>query len=113
MKRLETKDNPALGRKEVTYLFEESAGLLTRTQAQKMVAADLSTAEELVVPMSLRCGHGSKDFVGRFYVYPDAKTARSQLPKFVFARNLAKEDRKKLLDEMKKNKAPKVAAQKK
>ncbi|MEM0117302.1 MAG: hypothetical protein QXX17_05905 [Conexivisphaerales archaeon] len=110
MKRLDLRENPILGRKEAKYLFEESAGKLTRLEAAKLVASDLNLKEEQVVTLSLRSSHGTRDQIGYFRIYDQPSEARQQLPKFVFVRNLQKEERKKLLEEEKKKKAPKVAA---
>lgn len=109
MKRLELKENQVLGRKEVKYLFEESSGKLTRLEAAKLVAADLGVKEEQVITLSLRNSHGSKDQIGYFRVYDNPEEAKLQIPRFVFVRNMQKEERKKLIEEEKKKKAPKVA----
>jgi|BEDMetMinimDraft_2_1075160.scaffolds.fasta_scaffold00257_13 ribosomal protein S24E len=109
MKRLELKENPILARREAKYLFEEGAGKLTRLEAQKLVAADLGVKEEQVITISLRNSHGTRNQIGYFRVYDNPSEARLQIPKYVFVRNLQKEERKKLIEEEKKKKAPKVA----
>ncbi|MDG6934651.1 MAG: hypothetical protein JRN68_08110 [Nitrososphaerota archaeon] len=112
MRRLDLKENPVLERKEASYLFEDSAGKLTRIDAIKAVAGDLNVPEESVVLFSLRGRHGTRDQVASFHVYTD-KSAKSQVPRYVIMRNLPKEERKKIIEEEKKKKAPKVATQKK
>lgn len=106
------RENPVLERREATYLFEESAGRLTRLDAIKQVAADLNVSPESVVLFSLRNKHGTRDQVASFHIYPDP-SSKSQVPRFIQLRNLPKEERKKIIEEEKKKKAPKVAAQKK
>jgi len=109
MKRLELKENPILARREAKYLFEGGAGKLTRLEARRVVATDLGVKEEQVVTMSLRNSHGTRNQIGYFRIYENPSEAKLQVPKFVFARNLQKEERKKLIEEEKKKKAPKVA----
>lgn len=109
LKRLEVRENTVLGRKEVRYLFEEGAGKITRLEAIKMVAADMGVKEDAVVAISLTNSHGSRDQIGVFRIYEDPKEAKLQLPRYIFVRNLPKEERKKLLEEERKKKAPKVA----
>lgn len=113
MKRLDVKENPVLNRKEARYLFEGGAGKMTRSDVTKLVAGDLGVKEDSVIPLSLRNTHGTVDQVATFYIYDDAKEARSQLSAYVFDRNLGKEERKKLIEEKRKKKTPKVAGQKK
>lgn len=109
MKRLELVENRVLGRREVKYIFEGSAGKLSRLEAGKLVAKDMNVKEEQVITLSLRNSHGSKDVIGQFLVYDDPAEAKLQIPKFVFVRNMPKEERKKIIEEEKKKKAPAVA----
>lgn len=107
-------DNPFLGRREATYLFRGSAGMVTRSQAVKMVSADLGLKEENILPVSIRGRQGSHDVVGTFYIFEDMELAKKQLPKYMFLRSLTKEERKKYFEERRKSRAKKVApAQKK
>ncbi len=113
MKRAKLVENKVLGRKEVRYIFENASGKLSRVEAAKMVASDLGVEVSQVFVLNLDASHGTSDVEGTFYVYDDPKLANVQLQKYIFLRNLTKDERKKILDEMKKKKAPKVAAQKK
>ena len=114
LQRTKLFENPLLGRKEATYFFKDSAGMLNRAQAVKMVATDLGAKEENVILMSIRGKQGTRDVVGTFYVFEDEKTAKAQLPKYYFLRSMAKDERKKFFDERRKARAKKVApAQKK
>lgn len=114
LERTKVVDNSLLGRKEATYIFRGSSGLLSRAQAVKMVASDLGAKEENVIAVSLEGRHGSRDLVGTFYLFEDMKVARAQLPKYVFLRRMSKEERKKYFEERRKSRTKKVApAQKK
>ncbi|MGA1975039.1 MAG: hypothetical protein ABSG92_05325 [Conexivisphaerales archaeon] len=114
LQRTKLFENTLLGRKEATYLFKESAGMLSRPQAIKMVATDLGVKEESVMTIAIRGKHGTRDVVGTFYIFEDMKAARDQLPKYYFLRSMPKDERKKYFEELRKSKAKKVApAQKK
>lgn len=99
-------DNPLLDRKEVTILFKDASGKLTKGGGVERVVKDLKVKQENVIPMSLKGKYGSRDIIGTFYIYKDMNLARKQLPEYIFTRMLSKEDRRKLLDERKKKAAP-------
>ncbi|HVP23533.1 MAG TPA: hypothetical protein VMS77_06440 [Conexivisphaerales archaeon] len=114
LQRTKLFENALLGRKEATYYFKDSAGMLNRSQAVKLVANDLGVKEENVVVMGIRGRQGTRDLVGTFYAFEDVKAAKAQLPKHYFLRSMSKEDRKKYFEERRKSRAKKVApAQKK
>jgi len=110
LERTKVVDNALLGRKEATYVFKGSSGLLSRAQAVKMVASDLGAKEESIVPVSFKGRHGSRDLVGTFYLFEDMKVARAQLPKYMFLRSMSREERKKFFEERRKGRTKKVAA---
>jgi ribosomal protein S24E len=109
LQRTKLFENPLLGRKEASYLFKDSAGMLSRAQAVKLVASDLGVKEENVLMIGIRGKHGTRDIVGTFYVFEDMKTAKEQLPEHYFLRSMPKEERKKHFEELRKSKAKKVA----
>jgi ribosomal protein S24E len=114
LERTKLFENALLGRREATYLFKESAGMLSRPQAVKIVANDLGVKEDNIVPIAIRGKHGTRDVVGTFYVFEDMKVAKDQLPKYMFLRSMAKDERKKYFEDLRKSKAKKAApAQKK
>ena len=104
MERLSLIDNKLLRRKEAKYLFKGMAGKLTRREAIKKVAEDLSVPEDRVIPIKLRSKFGTRDVNGIFYIYEDFKDARAQISEYVFLRLLSKEDRRKVFEERRKEK---------
>ncbi len=114
LQRTRLFENPLLGRKEASYLFKDSAGMLSKAQAVKLVASDLGVKEENIMTIGIRGKHGTRDIVGTFYVFEDMKAAKAQLPKHYFLRSMPKDARKKYFEDLRKSKAKKVApAQKK
>ena len=99
-------ENPLLGRKEVTIIFKDASGKLTKNEGIEQVVKELKVKPESVIPMSLKGKYGTRDIIGIFYVYKDINLAKKQLPEYIFSRMLPKEDRKKLLDERKKKAVP-------
>ena len=113
LERIKLVDNKLMGRKEATYKFSASAGMITKSQGVKMVAANLGVKEDNVIPVSIRGRQGSRDVTGTFYVFEDMKVAKAQLPHYVFLRGMAKADRKKYFEDKRKSKTKKVQAPKK
>jgi len=109
LQRTKLFENALLGRKEATFLFKDAAGMLTRSQAIKMVATDLGVKEENVMTMVIKGKHGTRDVVGTFYVFDEMKAAKAQLPEYYFLRSMPKDERKKYFDEQRKSKAKKLA----
>ncbi len=104
VERLSLIENKLLERKEAIYLFKEMAGKLTRKEAIKMVAQDLSVPEEKVIPVKLKTEFGTRNVKGIFYIYDDLNKAKLQIPEYMFLRLLGKEERAKILEERRKAK---------
>jgi small subunit ribosomal protein S24e len=97
--------NPLLERREVKMLFRGAAGRLSRIEARRAIAKALGLEEQKVVLIGMRGLTGSRDLVAEAYVYDDEKLARLQLPRYVWLRNMPKEERRKVLEEMRKKRA--------
>jgi len=98
-------NNPLLERREVKVLLKEASGRLSREEARRSIARALGLEEEKVALIAMKGLTGSRDLVAEAYVYEDAKRARLQLPRYIWLRNLPKDERRKALEEMRKRKA--------
>lgn len=98
---LSDKTNKLLDRREMTVLFREQAGKLTRKDASQIVANKFGLNKNCVIPMYMKSERGKKDLVSMFYSYETEEAAKRQLPRYRLLRNLSKEDRKKIVDEEK------------
>lgn len=93
------KDNKLLGRKEVTYLFKDVAGKLTKKEAVEFVAKQHSVNPASVIPIKLKGVFGTRNVEALFYIYSDMEEARKQLPEYIFLRLLPPEERSRVLEE--------------
>lgn len=105
-------ENKLLRRREVSAIVRGLSGKLTRQAAADTLATHLKADRNLVHVVTLQPRAGTPDLSGVFYVYKDEKDARRQLPKYLAARLLSKDERKKLREEAKKAKAPKAEGKK-
>ncbi len=98
---MQDRRNSLLKRREVKALFQGAAGTINRSQAVEKISSHLNVDKKQVVPMDLRCQTGMVDVHALFYIYEDEHEAARQLPRYRLLRRLAREDRKKILDEEK------------
>ncbi len=104
----ETKESKLLGRKEVSVLFKEKAGALTRRDAVKEVAQEMKVDESRVGLISLYPEAGTRSLVGRFHVYDSEDSMKRLHHDYLRVRLLTKEEREKLKQEKKKAEQPKA-----
>ena len=107
-------ENKLLARHEVDCVFRGGNGLITRQGAAEAIASKLGTSKDNVQVISLRGKFGVRDLSGKAYVFSDSSLAKTQLPEYLFTRQLSKDERKKAKEEKKKAKsAPPATAEKK
>lgn len=102
--RMSERYNPLLKRIEVSYVFKDANGRITRDQARELVSKELNKPKENVYLIKLEGEYGTKDLKGLFYIYDDPKLAALHLKKYLRLRMLSKDERKKAYDEMRKKK---------
>jgi ribosomal protein S24E len=108
VKRTESK---VLGRSYLEVSLDESAGKISRKDAVEAVAKELGVPNENVGLIRMDGGSGTRDVVGRFYVYTSMDMKARLQPRHLSERALTKEEREKLKQERKKQAAPPAAAE--
>lgn len=103
--RMSEQYNPLLKRMEVSYVFKDANGRLSREEARELVSKQLNRPKEKVYLIKLEGEYGTKDLKGLFYIYDDPNLAALHLKKYLHLRMLTKEERKKAYDEKRKKKA--------
>ncbi|HKW04565.1 MAG TPA: hypothetical protein VJN71_04625 [Nitrososphaerales archaeon] len=98
-------ENKLLARREVRCIFRGSSGLLTRQGAAEAVATKLGAKNDDVKIISLKGSSGVRDVHGLALIYSDPDSPKRQLPPYLLIRQLPKEERKKVRDELKKAKS--------
>ena len=99
---IEDKMNDLLRRREISLIFRSMAGSLTRQDAVKIVAEKFNVDFSKIYQMSLNTKTGTKDVFGLFYIYNNSEDAKKQLPRYIFLRMSPKEEREKMIKELKK-----------
>ena len=94
-----------LDRSYVEVSIPGKAGKLSRKEAIAAVAQEMGVGPEKVALVRLEGESGTKDMVGRFYVYGSAESKKKIEPKYLAERLLTKEEREKLKQEKKKKAA--------
>ena len=105
------RENALLARKEYLLNFIGGSGLVTRQAAAEAIATKLGVDKTLVKLISLEGKFGMRDFKARAFVYRKADEMKRQLPKYMFLRELSKEDRKKAREAFKQQPAAQTAAE--
>lgn len=103
------KENTLLARKEYLLNFVGGSGLVTRQAAAEAIATKLGVEKSLVKLISLEGKFGMRDFRAKAFVYRKADEIKRQLPKYMFLRELSKEDRKKAKEASKQQSAAQAA----
>ncbi len=110
LKRTESK---LLDRSYVELLMDAKGGKLARKDAIEMLAKELGVQAENVGLVKLKGQSGTTKVVGEFYVYGSPESKKRAHPKYLDVRLLSKEEREKLKQAKKKQKAPAAAEEKK
>lgn len=84
-------NNVLLNRREVSCIFKDMGGKLTRADAIKMLKEELNI-DKIVLPIKLSCESGKRDVKALFYIYDDESTAKKYLPEYIFKRLEVKEE---------------------
>ncbi|GIU71377.1 MAG: hypothetical protein KatS3mg003_0856 [Candidatus Nitrosocaldaceae archaeon] len=79
------EENLLLDRREVTCIFKDVGGKLSRADAINMLKEKLNI-DKFIIPIKLYCESGKRDVKGLFYIYNDKDTARKYLPEYIFKR---------------------------
>ena len=110
-KKVESK---VLDRSYVELSLQGLAGKVTRKEAIETAAKELAVPPENVGLISIDGQSGTRDIVGRFYIYGTAESKKRLHPRFLEVRLLTKEERDKIKQEKKKaaTQAPAAEAKK-
>jgi ribosomal protein S24E len=101
--RVEKKsESKVLDRSYVEASIEGKAGRISRKEAIASVAQEMGVAPENVALISMDGESGTRNMVGRFYVYGSAVSKKKLEPKYLAERLLTKDEREKLKQERKK-----------
>lgn len=90
--------NDLLSRRELVLLMRGIAGKISRKGLVEVVSKEFGVDPSKVVPISLRGEFGRNDVKVLVYIYDKEEEARRQLPRYILLRQLAKEERRKLLE---------------
>jgi len=110
LKRTESK---LLDRSYVELLMDAKSGKLARKDAIDMLAKELGVQPENVGLLKLKGQSGTTQVIGEFYVYGSPESKKRAHPKYLDVRLLSKEEREKLKQAKKKQKAPAAPEEKK
>lgn len=99
-------ESKVLDRSYVEVRMEGRAGKLTRKEAIETVAKEMGVSPEAVGLVEIKGKSGTRDVVGKFYVYGSAESRKRLHPGYLSERLLTKEEREKLKQERKKAAAP-------
>lgn len=104
-------DSKVLDRAYVELSIEGRAGMITRKEAIEAAAKELGVAPENVGLIRIDGHSGTRDLVGKFYVYGSTDSKNRLHPKHLALRLLTKEERDKIKQDKKKAKTPAPAAE--
>ncbi len=103
--RMSERYNPLLKRLEVSYVFKNANGKISRNDAKELISKELNRPKDNIYVIKLEGEYGTNDLRGLFYIYDDPNLAARHLKKYLHLRALSKEERKKAYDERRKKKA--------
>lgn len=109
MQILDKKESKLLGRTDVSALFPDKAGAISRKEAVKEVAQSMKVDENRVALLKLSSGSGTRDVRGSFRVYYSEGDLMKVSPPYLRTRLLTKEERE--AEKAAKKKAEQAAAQ--
>ncbi len=98
---LEDKLNLMLNRRELKIFLKSAAGKISKIELVKIIAKNFNEDEKKIFPISLDGEKGKTNITATLFIYENEEIAKKHLPKYRILRKLAKEDRKKLIDEEK------------
>ncbi len=107
---LSKAESKLLNRIVVEVRIRGKAGKLTRKEALTLVAEEMAVSAAKIGLVKMEQQSGSRDIVGKFFVYESEETMKKVHPEHLSVRILSKEDREKLKQERKKAAAPKPEA---
>ena len=98
---LEDNNNALLKRREIKTLIKNAAGSIKRQEAVELVSTKLNLDKNNILPVSLKSEYGNPDVLALMYCFDKIDDAKKQVPRYLFLRSLAKEERKKIIDDEK------------
>ena len=98
---LEDNNNALLKRREIKTLIKNAAGSIKRQEAVELVSTKLKLDKNNILPVSLKSEYGNPDVLALMYCFDKIDDAKKQVPRYLFLRSLAKEERKKIIDDEK------------
>lgn len=113
MKILTKTESKLLGRTYIEIEMEGKAGMISRKDAVSAAATELNVPGDQVALLRLDQKAGSREVVGRFFVYSSPEGKKKVHPPHLAERILTKEEREKLRQDRKKAATPPPAPEKK
>jgi small subunit ribosomal protein S24e len=98
---LEDNNNTLLKRREIRTLIKNTTGSIKRQEAVELVANKLKVDKNNILPISIKSEYGNPDVLALMYYFDKIDDAKKQIPRYLFLRSLAKEERKKIIDDEK------------
>lgn len=98
---LEDNNNALLKRREIRTVIKNAAGSIKRQEAVELVASKLKIDKKNILPISIKSEYGNPDVLALMYSFDNIDEAKKQIPRYLFLRSLAKEERKKIIDDEK------------
>jgi ribosomal protein S24E len=106
LETLKKKESKVLHRVELEVVIPAKSGSLSRTEAAKMVAAEMKVDESQVGVLSLSPESGTTKLKGTFHVYSDPQVMGRVHEKHFSVRLKSKEEREALKQAKKKSTKP-------
>jgi len=98
---LEDNNNALLKRREIRTIIKNAAGSIKRQEAVELIANKLKLDKNNILPISIKSEYGNPDVLTLMYCFDKIDDAKKQIPRYLFLRSLAKEERKKIIDDEK------------
>ena len=98
---VEDNNNALLKRREIKTLIKNATGSIKRQEAVELVANKLKLDKNNILPISIKSEYGNPDVFALMYCYDKIDDAKKQIPRYLFLRSLAKDERKKIIDDEK------------
>ncbi|MCD6095318.1 MAG: 30S ribosomal protein S24e [Thermoprotei archaeon] len=99
---MQEKENRLIGRRELVVNIKHiGLGTPSRYEIRERLSKMLSVPLELIYVRSLRTEYGKGESFAEVHIYKDQKRALEFEPEYIRIRNLPPEERKKVLESMK------------
>jgi len=98
---VEDNNNVLLKRREIKTLIKNAAGSIKKQEAVELVANKLKLDKSNILPISIKSEYGNPDVLALMYCFDKIDDSKKQIPRYLFLRSLAKEERKKIIDDEK------------